>query len=65
MKIGSLVKIQEILANHPQDRGKMAVIIDIKINDHGQVCKLYYFNKHDFRFDEYHVGRLEVVNAIH
>ena len=64
MKIGSLVKIQEIPANHPQDRGKYAVIIGIKQNDHGQVCKLHFFD-HNFRFNEYHVGRLEVVNAVH
>ena len=64
MKVGSLVKIQEISANHPQDRGKMAVIIDIKINDHGQVCKLHFFDR-NFRFEYYHVGRLEVVNALH
>ena len=64
MKIGSLVKIQEIPANHPQDRGKMAVIIDIRINDHGQVCKLHFFD-YNFKFNEYHIGRLELVNAVY
>ena len=64
MKIGSLVRVKEITANHDQDRGKMAVVVSIRLNDHGQVCKLHFFD-HNFRFDEYHVGRLEVVNAVH
>ena len=64
MKIGSLVKVKEITANHDQDRGKMAVVISIRLNDHGQVCKLHFFD-HNFRFNEYHEGRLEVINAIH
>ena len=64
MKIGSLVKVQEITANHPQDRGKMAVIINIRLSDQGQVCKLHFFDN-NYRFNEYHVGRLEVINAIH
>ena len=64
MKIGSLVKIQEITANHPQDRGKIAVVISIRMNDHGQVCKLHFFDN-NFKFNEYHEGRLEVINEIH
>ena len=42
----------------------MAVVVSIRLNDYGQVCKLHFFDR-DFRFDEYHVGRLEVVNAVH
>ena len=64
MEIGSLVRVKEITANHGQDRGKMAVVVSIRLNDYGQVCKLHFFDR-DFRFDEYHVGRLEVVNAVH
>ena len=64
MKIGSLVRVKEIDANHPQDRGKMAVIIDIKLNDHGQVCKLHFFD-HNFRFNDYHEGRLELINGLY
>ena len=63
MKIGSLVKIQEIPANITKDRGKFAIIISTRLCDHGLVCKLHFFSN-DFRFDEYHEGRLEVINAV-
>ena len=63
MKIGSLVKIQEIPANITKDRGKLAIIISTRLCDHGLVCKLHFFSN-DFRFDEYHEGRLEVINAV-
>jgi hypothetical protein len=63
MKIGNLVKIQESPANISQDRGKLAIIIATRTCDHGLVCKLHFFNN-DFRFDEYHEGRLDVINEI-
>ena len=64
MKIGSLVKIQDVPANISKDRGKLAIIISTRLCDHGLVCKLHFFD-HNFRFNEYHEGRLKVVNAIH
>ena len=64
MKVGSLVKVKEVTSNHDQDRGKIAIVISIRLNEHGQVCKLHFFD-HDFRFNEYHEGRLEVINAVH
>ncbi len=65
MEPGSLVKIKEIDANITQDRGKIAIVTSITLNEDGRVCKLYYFNYHGYRFNEYHEGRLEVINAIH
>ena len=64
MSIGSLVMIKDIDGNIKQDRGKIAIVISISLNNHGRVCKLHYFD-HDFRYDEYHEGRLEVINAVH
>ena len=63
MKIGSLVKVKKIDGNIEQDRGKTAIIISIRLNEHGRVCKLHYFD-HDFKYNEYHEGRLEVINEI-
>ena len=61
MSVGSLVKIKNIDGNIKQDRGKMAVIISTRIGIDGLVCKLHFFD-HDYKYDEYHVGRLEVIS---
>ena len=61
MKIGDVVKVKEIDANISRDKGKYAIVIAVKLNDHGKVCKLHFFDN-DYRFNEYHEGRLEKVN---
>ena len=66
MKIGDVVKVKDIAANHPRDVGKIGIII--KIFDRvglyeqlGHVCRFYTGTEKL----TYHEGRLEVINGIH
>ena len=63
MKIGDVVKVKDIDANHPRDVGKIGIVI--KIFDRvglyeqlGHVCRFYTGTEKL----TYHEGRLEVIN---
>ena len=63
MKIGDVVKVKDIPANHPRDVGKIGIII--KIFDRvglyeqlGLVCRFYTGTQKL----TYHEGRLELLN---
>ena len=66
MKIGDVVKVKDIDANHPRDVGKIGIIIKIfnrvgLYEQLGHVCRFYTGTENL----TYHEGRLEVINELH
>lgn len=63
MRIGDIVKVKDIDANHPRDVGKIGIIIKIiervgLYEQLGHVCRFYTGTEKL----TYHEGRLELLN---
>ena len=65
MKIGDVVKIKDISANHRRDVGKIGIVIRIDKpvmdRDSSIVCVMQTSTERL----RYHEGRLEVINGVH
>ena len=64
MKIGNIVKIKDIDANHPRDVGKIGIVIKVYKGLYGQSGSVCDIQTPKEKL-HYHEDRLEVINAIH